>query len=117
MDAPRGDLGDLSELVRAAELTAEFRDENTIQHKFYLRGTDANGDRRQGTETWLRVKHLGSGAYSSVWLEECKERHRVRRGFPSKRAVKKVILDKQSRPMIQRELETIFTFSQAKVRQ
>lgn len=98
-------MAELSELVEDFKLNTQFRD-GYVYHT-YDECDPSSGQRVvRHRELWRRGKHLGSGGFGSVWLEECIEGRR--KGQP--RAVK-VIRCPRGRVDYTRELESLARFS------
>ena len=103
-----------SDLILDSKLNTRFESGFTV-HSY--RQVSHNSERRvvvQREEYWRQVQHIGSGAYGSVWLEECVQGHRD----VEFRAIKKV----STRPLrsgrvidYSQELKAVAKFSHDKV--
>ena len=104
-----------SDLILDSKLNTRFESGFTV-HSY--RQVPHNSERRvvvQREEYWRQIKHIGSGAHGSVWLERCVQGHRD----GDLRAIKKVSM----RPLrsgseidYSQELKAVAKFSHDKVR-
>lgn len=110
------------DLVRDSKLTTTFLPDGATQHVRYAAATapgSAGAGRPQRpqktTEMWRRRRHLGSGTFGTVWLEECEAG--ASRG--QLRAVKEIRKMEGSEALAavdyERELEAVVKFSQDSV--
>lgn len=100
------------DLVRDSELETRFHGKYT-SHRYHE--TDLANEERAviRQEYWKRIKHIGGGAYGSVWLEECVKGARDH----NFRAVKEILKPPPTHAAIDynRELEAIAKFSHDRV--
>jgi hypothetical protein len=106
-------MAPLPDLVRDSQLDVELRDGCTV-HVYLESSFDSRQRAVQREETWKQERHIGGGAFGSVWLETCTSG----RQKGAVRAVKKVtLLQNSTRDAVYvRELEAIAKFSHPKVR-
>ena len=102
----------LPDLVRDSQLDVELRDGYTV-HVYFESNPDSRRRAVQREETWKLERHIGGGAFGSVWLETCTSG----RQKGAVRAVKRIALrQKSTRDAVYiRELEAIAKFSHPKV--
>jgi Protein tyrosine and serine/threonine kinase len=104
----------ISDLVRDSKLETTFSDKYT-QHVYHVSGATPRQRKVRKEERWQREKHLGTGAFGSVWLEK----FITENGEVQHRAVKEIRKGAQKSKAIDysRELEAIAKFSHPKVRE
>jgi hypothetical protein len=102
----------VSDLVKDSKLDTQFKGGLTV-HVSYVSGASSRQRKIRKEETWRRLKHLGSGAYGTVWLENCTLENTEQRVRAVKAIHKKV--DGSTPVDYSRELEAIAKFSHVKV--
>jgi Protein tyrosine and serine/threonine kinase len=102
----------LPDLVRDSQLNVELRDGCTV-HGYFESILTSRQRAVPREETWKQERHIGGGAFGSVWLETCTSGRQ--KGVI--RAVKKIALGQNSArdAVYIRELEAIAKFSHPKV--
>jgi serine/threonine protein kinase len=102
----------LPDLVRDSQLNVELRDGCTV-HGYFESSLASRQRAVPREETWKQERHIGGGAFGSVWLETCTNGRQ--KGVV--RAVKKIALGRNSArdAAYIRELEAVAKFSHPKV--
>lgn len=102
---PHVEMAERDHLIEDFKLETQFEDDHV--YHIYNECDPATGQRvLKRREYWKRDKHLGSGGFGSVWLEECIDG----RQKGQKRAVKDLMCPR-GRVDYTRELEALARFS------
>lgn len=103
----------LSDLVEDSKIRTVFLPaRNQVRHTHPVQGNDVRNRQILVVETWQRTTRIGSGAYSTVWLEKDVTEIPTARV----RAVKEIKkLSSRSKDDCYRELEAMAKFSQDRV--
>lgn len=105
----------LPDLVGDSNLETHFVSDNSLETIHIYHESDPTSRRRvvARSEHWKRLRRIGGGGYSTVWLEECSQGSR--NGIKV-RAVKQIETGGRfNRIDFNRELETIAKFSHPRV--